>query len=553
VTTEPRTWNDLHDLPFDERREFRLANPEKYRALYVAEFGAEAAPASNPSPPKPKKGELVARKPEVFTLKGFHRPAPADALQAAVASFNPPTADIAERLRIWLKNNLTPEGQFLDKRAVDRIQQMAIEAESAAHPGKKGGKNFDADSYALAGIPWAAMPITELHEILGIGFVPIENEQQPGNVVHLTSRAAPKGEQRPAFPLVAWRDIGFDMEDEWRVDEVFPLIGLACLYGGPSTVKTFVLLDLLARMARGGFWGGREVKQSPVVYIAAEGSGGIKKRISGIKKMHAEKGLSPDIPFFLITVAPNLGTGVEDLGKLIKSIEALGIVPGGIAVDTTSRAIGGADENGPGMDQLVNNGTALANYFSCLVVLVHHTPLADDERLRGRTTLIGGLDVSMLSKREKGSLVATLCIKKMRDEDDEQSFTVTLARIILGHTKKGREVSTLVVETVEPGAAEGAKQDKRKAIDILRDEFIAAYDRLADFAPKSLGLDNRSSVLKVKVDAVRDELKNRGFLETKETGGITDTARSQFQRVKTELAKTKGGKFAEDKGLIWRL
>jgi hypothetical protein len=362
-----------------------------------------------------------------------------------------------------------------------------------------------------------------------------------------------KGEQgKPTFPVIAWPDISFDLEEEWRVEEVFPLVGLACLYGGPSTVKTFILLDLLVRMARGGFWGGREVKQCPVVYIAAEGSGGIKKRIAGIKKMHAEKGLPPDIPFFLIPAAPNLGTGVEDLGKLIKSVEALGIVPGAIAVDTTSRSLGGADENGPGMDQLVNNGTALANYFSCLVVLVHHTPLADDERLRGRTTLIGGLDVSIISKREKGSLVATLCVKKMRDEDDEQSFTVHLERIVLGHTKKGREVSTLVVKTVEPGSAEGAKQDKRKAAEILRDEFIAAYDRLADGAQKSLGLDLRSSVLKVPVEKVRDELKNRGLLEKNETGGLTDTARSQFQRAKAELVKTKGGKLVEKEGLIWR-
>ena len=131
------------------------------------------------------------------------------------------------------------------------------------------------------------------------------------------------GTRELAFPLIAWKDIDFDLEEEWRVDEVFPLVGLGCIYGGPSTVKTFILLHLLASVARGALWAGREVKQCPVVYIAAEGCAGIKKRIAGLKKVAAEKGLPPDIPFHLIAVAPNLGTGTGDLRKLIESLEAL--------------------------------------------------------------------------------------------------------------------------------------------------------------------------------------------------------------------------------------
>src|SRR5580704_16868494 len=64
-----------------------------------------------------------------------------------------------------------------------------------------------------------------------------------------------QGEQK-AFPLIAWKDIDFNIEEECRVEGVLPLVGLACLYGGPGSGKTFILLDLFARMARGGFWGG---------------------------------------------------------------------------------------------------------------------------------------------------------------------------------------------------------------------------------------------------------------------------------------------------------
>jgi hypothetical protein len=267
----------------------------------------------------------------------------------------------------------------------------------------------------------------------------------------------------PKFPFVGWKDICFDLEEEWRVEGLLPRVGLACLYGGPGAVKTFIWLDLFERMSRGGLWASRDVDQCPVVYIAAEGAGGIRKRIAGLKKDRAEKGLPADIPFYLLTVAPNFGTGEGDRIELIRCIEALGIRPGAIALDTTSQCMGGADENGAGMAQLVVNATALANYFSCLVGLIHHVPLADDERLRGWTGFPAALDVSIFSKREKGSLVATLTVKKLKDDDDGQAFTVHLVRVVLGQTKKGRDVSTLVVESVTAAddSASGADTGKK--------------------------------------------------------------------------------------------
>jgi hypothetical protein len=219
-----------------------------------------------------------------------------------------------------------------------------------------------------------------------------------------------------------------------------------------------------------------EVRQCPVVYIAAEGAGGIKKRIAGLKKVAAEKGLPIDIPFYLITVAPKLGAGDGDCKKLIADIEAQlpgGLQPGAITVDTTQQSLGGADENGTGMDMLVVNCTAIINAFPCLVILVHHSPVSDDERLRGKGSLGGGLDASIIIKREKGSMVAALIVKKMRDEDDGQAFTVNLARVVLGKTKKGREVSTLVVETVDPGATEVSAVNALSALRYALDEVGA--------------------------------------------------------------------------------
>jgi len=279
-----------------------------------------------------------------------------------------------------------------------------------------------------------------------------------------TGPYVPPGELQPKFQLVAWKDITFEMEEEWAVEGVFPRVGLSCVYGGPGTIKTFIVMDLYQCMAAGGFWAGRAVKQGAVVYIAAEGSNGIKKRIAGLKKIRALKGLPEDIPFYLISKAPNFGTGEADRIELIRDIEALGVHPVAIGIDTAAQSMGGADENGQGMAMLVTNATALFNHFKCLVTLIHHVPLADEERLRGKTDLIGALDLSLLSKREKGALVATLTIKKLKDEDQEQSFTVHLVRAVLGTSKSGREVSTLVVESVEESSNSIAAPSKPKSI-----------------------------------------------------------------------------------------
>jgi len=206
-----------------------------------------------------------------------------------------------------------------------------------------------------------------------------------------------------------------------------------------------ILTDVFLHIASGMDWGGRKVKQGAVVYVAAEGAGGIRKRIEGWKIEHG-KGLPAKMPFYLVTVAPNLGTGDADLKELIASIEAISVKPCAIGLDTLAQSLG-APMNSVGMANFVTNATALANHFQCFVPTIHHTPLSDDKRLRGNTTLIGGLDVAILAEREEGQLTAVLTIKKLKDEEDGQRLTVHLVRVRLGVDEDGEEVSTLVVQS----------------------------------------------------------------------------------------------------------
>jgi hypothetical protein len=206
-------------------------------------------------------------------------------------------------------------------------------------------------------------------------------------------------------------------------------------------------MDLGFHISIGRQWGGRRVTQAPVVYIAAEGSSGVKKRKVGFEKENPN--LPAPVPFYLISAAPNLGVGQEDQRALIASVSAVGIKPGLIIIDTLAQTLGGGDENGGGMLQFVANATALANHFGAFVLVVHHVGLTADDRERGHSSLIGGADVRILCQRKDDEFAATLKWLKLKDEDTNITLRAHLARVVISHDEDGDEISTLIVERIE--------------------------------------------------------------------------------------------------------
>ena len=79
--------------------------------------------------------------------------------------------------------------------------------------------------------------------------------------------------------------------------------------------------------------------------------------------------------------------------------------------------------------------------------------------------------------------------------------------------KNGKEASTLIVDDVaEAEPPTQPETGSRSEVAILCREYLAAYDRLADAVPATRGFDGKS-VRKVSANAIKDELKNRGFLD----------------------------------------
>jgi hypothetical protein len=70
----------------------------------------------------------------------------------------------------------------------------------------------------------------------------------------------------------------------WLVDDVLPAGGTTVLYGKPGSYKTFTAIDWAACVGLGWHWQARETKQGLVLYIAAEGVGGLGIRVEAWKR-----------------------------------------------------------------------------------------------------------------------------------------------------------------------------------------------------------------------------------------------------------------------------
>ncbi len=341
--------------------------------------------------------------------------------------------------------------------------------------------------------------------------------------------------------------------EEWLVKKLFPSVGIGVLYGQSEAFKSFIGLDVGGHIANGWDWGGRKTKQGSVVYVAAEGAAGVRKRLVGFYQRHKDRGVSTSAPFHMTAVAPNLGTGQADLKELIAAIEAICPNPRFIVLDTIAQSLGGADENGAGMAQFVINATALANHFRCFVLALHHVGLSDDQRMRGWSGLRNGIDAELICERTDKEMKTTLTLRKLKDEDKNVSLCVSMERVVIGQDADGDDVTTLVVKSVEGATDEARPQAASKAqsdTSILCGAFRDAYTWLSDSVTPSRGF-NGKSVRKVKADAIRDHMKERGFLNVDDKGNLTPTGRTRFHRTKTQLLAAKGG-FVEQKGLIWK-
>ena len=218
--------------------------------------------------------------------------------------------------------------------------------------------------------------------------------------------------------LVAWQDLR-DEPVRWLVDGLIPANSFSAIFGRPASYKSFAALGMAAAIATGTEFLGRATAKSSVLYIAAEGAAGLRRRRDAIIRHH---NLPAELPIWFVKAQLNLATTTEDLDLLLAGIDAIGQKFSLIVIDTWARVTNSAEENSASqMGAAIAICGELQAKTGAAVLIVHHSSKGS-EQMRGSSAILAAVDAELycekLSESSENRL-GRIKITKMKDGIDD--------------------------------------------------------------------------------------------------------------------------------------
>jgi KaiC/GvpD/RAD55 family RecA-like ATPase len=322
-------------------------------------------------------------------------------------------------------------------------------------------------------------------------------------------------EAKPSrFEVIPAADFAVGSPLAWIIKSVLPRAELVVLYGESGAGKSFLALDLCAAVSRGVAWQDFKTTPGRVIYVCAEGAGGFRNRLNAYARENdVDLSTLPSV----VAGAPNL-VEVDDVLDLTKAICEKGKADL-VVIDTLAATTPGADENsGQDMGKVLAHCKAMHKATGALIVLIHHSGTDASKGARGWSGLKAAADAQIQVTREGD--FRTVKIEKMKDGSDGKEWTFKLSPVVLGIDDDGDEITSCVIEFVDPpepaARAEVLGARQRMIVDLVRDIEAERGDcylsHLLDEAVKKMPHDSAA-----KRDLRRQNARNAvsGLLEKK--------------------------------------
>jgi len=334
------------------------------------------------------------------------------------------------------------------------------------------------------------------------------------------------------FPVISAGELARRKPVNWLIKGVLPQADLVVLFGASGSGKSFVGIDLMASIARGVAWRERRVKKARAIIIAAEGGGGMGKRIEAYCRHHNID--ADDLDIGIITAPPDFMQS-DDITDLVRAISASGGADV-IMVDTFAQVTPGANENaGEDMGRALANARALSNATGAVVVLVHHAGKDTSKGSRGWSGIKAAADAEIEVIRHEDSPVREIRISKMKDGDDGLHWAFRLEVLDVGVDDDGDTITSCVAVEAEMPPAEIKSTNNRKYGRVETHVMEMISEHVDPLAPDA----DMDEIIRLCVDGM-----------PKPEPGTRDVRRQHVQRALQSLCKGNDAPLAIEHGKV---
>lgn len=289
----------------------------------------------------------------------------------------------------------------------------------------------------------------------------------------------------------------------------------AWLIGAPGSLKSFIALDMAGQVARGQEWQGRRTKKRDVLYLAAEGEGGMTLRTAAWIADRRDDMEGVTFLPYPVQVKSNDGQW-EALVRIAAELQ-----PGLIVIDTQARITVGLEENSADqMGILINAVGQLKRATGACVLVVHHTG-RDGKNARGSSALDGAQDSELKVVRPdnpkgRASLLVTLQQDKQKDmsEGDGSGIPMAMKVVDLGtDPETGDSLSSLVVDLAHD-AVDVAMRAAEGITELEQEAKVVAGTETEGWTKSVPGIPSNAKVQRYILQVLADHAHSAGLTQS---------------------------------------
>ena len=201
--------------------------------------------------------------------------------------------------------------------------------------------------------------------------------------------------------------------------------------------------------------------------------------------------------------------------------------------DLMAGSMEGSESDSDVVSAWVRGAQSICEATGAAQLHVTHSGYSASNRARGHSHLWGSFSTRLKALGNDAARTTVLSVDRHKDEESAGLiWAFALEQVAVGD---GGETSLLLrLSGMDAQKQASTTRKPPSKAQLVEGFFLQAIDLLAEGLKPSPGFDT-NPVFKIKVDAIRERMKARQWLDIDDDGALTSTGRSDFKRAKDAL------------------